>query len=340
LNDSSEMPKDSNCIPAPAARILAWYASNKRPMPWRDQPDPYRVWVSEIMLQQTQVATVIPYFERFILRFPSIAGLAAAEQDAVLKLWEGLGYYSRARNLHKAAKLVMSEHDGQIPSSFCELRKLPGLGDYTAAAVASIVFGELVPAVDGNVLRVVARWQGLADDVGKVSTRSSIRMWLEPFAQSDPGDFNQAMMELGALVCRPRQPRCLECPLQSDCDALATGRIDELPVKARRKPVPTRKRIAVVIRDGERILLRQRGEDEMLGGLWGFPMADSPDELGCELRNELAVVRHTYSHFHLELTAWRCELRNPLPDSSWVPVSTLDSLAFDKASRKLLAKIS
>ncbi|MFT5126410.1 MAG: A/G-specific adenine glycosylase [Rhodothermales bacterium] len=321
-------------------RILAWYAANKRPMPWRDQPNAYRVWISEIMLQQTQVATVIPYFKRFVDRFPDIASLAEAEQDDVLKLWEGLGYYSRARNLHKAAKLVIDSHDGQIPGSFCELCKLPGLGDYTAAAIASIVYGEAIPAVDGNVLRVVARWRGLPDDIGKTSTRDSIRAWLTPFTSPAPADFNQAMMELGALVCRPRQPRCLACPLQSECVALATGRIDELPVKARRKPVPTRTRLAAVIRDDDRILLRQRSDNEMLGGLWGLPMAENPEELGCEVRKELAMVKHTYSHFHLHLTAWSCELRNPLPDTTWVPLSTLDSLAFDKATLKLLAKIS
>jgi A/G-specific adenine glycosylase len=323
----------------PTDRILAWYASNKRPMPWRDQPDPYRVWVSEIMLQQTQVATVIPYFERFVARFPHIASLAAAEQDEVLKLWEGLGYYSRARNLHKAAKLVIDEHDGQIPESFCELRKLPGLGDYTAAAVASIVYGEVIPAVDGNVLRVVARWRGLTDDIGKPATRDRIRSWLTPFAESAPADFNQAMMELGALVCRPRQPRCLECPLQPDCNALATGRIDQLPVKARRKPVHTRVRVAAIICKGEQVLLRQRRDDEMLGGLWGFPMADDLEALACEAHKPLANVRHSYSHFHLDLTGWSCELRTALPDTIWVQKDQLGSLAFDKATLKLIAKL-
>jgi A/G-specific adenine glycosylase len=323
----------------PTDRILAWYHANKRTMPWRDQPSPYRVWVSEIMLQQTQVATVIPYFQRFLAAMPDIHSLAAAQQDEVLKLWEGLGYYSRARNLHQAAKLVMERHGGRIPESFCELRKLPGLGDYTAAAIASIAFDEAVPAVDGNVLRVVARWRGMSDDIGKPATRDAVRSWLTPFAESAPADFNQAMMELGALVCRPRQPRCLECPLQPDCKALATDRIDELPVKARRKSVPTRRRLALVARDGERILLRQRGNDEMLGGLWGFPMFDASEDIPCEPLKELATVRHSYTHFHLRLTAWSCTASTPIPNTTWVAEETLASLAFDKATHKLLNKL-
>jgi A/G-specific adenine glycosylase len=188
-------------------------------------------------------------------------------------------------------------------------------------------------------LRVVARWRGMSDDIGKPATRDAVRSWLTPFAESAPADFNQAMMELGALVCRPRQPRCLECPLQPDCKALATDRIDELPVKARRKSVPTRRRLALVARDGERILLRQRGNDEMLGGLWGFPMFDASEDIPCEPLKELATVRHSYTHFHLRLTAWSCTASTPIPNTTWVAEETLASLAFDKATHKLLNKL-
>ena len=219
--------------------LLAWYGRHRRALPWRDEPTAYRVWISEIMLQQTRVAAVRPYFVRFLERFPTLRALAAADQQDVLKAWEGLGYYSRARNLHKAAQQVV-QAGGTIPGTSAKLARLPGIGPYTAAAIASIAFGEATPVVDGNVLRVVARHRGLRDDIAAMRTRDLVRAsLLDAIALAgDPSSFNQAMMELGALVCTPRSPRCGECPLAGDCRALAEDAVDVLPVKRKRKAVP------------------------------------------------------------------------------------------------------
>ena len=214
-------------------RLLAWYRRHQRQLPWRDDPSPYRVWVSEIMLQQTRVVAVQPYFARFLDRFPSLKSLAAADQEEVLKVWEGLGYYSRARNLHRAARQVVAERGGRMPATSVELAELPGVGPYTAAAIASIAFGEATPVVDGNVLRVVARHRAWREDIAAVRTRNRVRASLEEAiaVSGDPSSFNQAMMELGALVCTPRQPQCGVCPLAGDCRALAEDLVAELPVK-------------------------------------------------------------------------------------------------------------
>ncbi len=332
----------------PAGPLLAWFAANRRAMPWREEPSPYRVWISEIMLQQTQVATVIPYFNRFLSRFPDVAALAQAELQDVLKLWEGLGYYSRARNLHKAAKALVAEHGGRLPGDFCGLRRLPGFGDYTAAAVASIAFGEAVPVVDGNVLRVSARFWGLADDIGKPKTRKMIFGRLSGVLAGErkngkrderrqqskigsrklkippPADFNQAIMELGALVCTPRNPQCGKCPLAAACVARREGRTAELPVKAAKAPVP-RHRVAVGVlwRNG-RVLVQKRPEGGMLAGLWEFPGGKvEPGEtpaaavvrefreetgLGVRVAGTYGTLRHAYSHFSITLTAFRVKL--------------------------------
>ena len=254
--------------------LLAWYDQHARTLPWRGIHDPYRTWVSETMLQQTRVETVLGYYARFLERFPTVADLAAAPEDDVLKMWEGLGYYSRARNLHKGAKQVMAEFGGKIPADVEQLRKISGIGPYTAGAIASIAFDQPVPAVDGNVIRVVSRLRGIRENVGI----PSVRRILEGAAASlvprlRPGDFNQALMDLGSAICTPGTPSCEKCPLRDECDAYAAGDAEDLPVLPRKNPPKVIDYAVCLIFSGDRVLMRQRTE-AMLKGLWVFPMAE------------------------------------------------------------------
>jgi len=294
--------------------LLAWYDSRTREMPWRDHPDPYAVWVSEIMLQQTQVETVKGYFIRFMKAFPTVEALAKAPQQEVLKVWEGLGYYTRARNLQKAAQQLVGQ-GGQLPSTSTHWAMLPGIGPYTAAAISSISFGEYVPVVDGNVARVFARFLEWRDDFQKLPAREKLAGWLQPFIEKSkrPGDFNQAMMDLGATVCTPRNPQCTQCPLQKGCVACAKRLQDELPVKPLRKALPVRNMVAVDIRDqAGRVLLIQRIHEKLLNGLWELPAvewnATSTEEhalkrllkkigLSKTQVKQVGIVEHTFSHF-------------------------------------------
>jgi A/G-specific adenine glycosylase len=217
-------------------KILTWFDQNRRPMPWREQPLPYYVWISEIMAQQTRIDTVIGYFDRFIRSFPTIDALAAASEEEVLKLWQGLGYYSRARNIHKVARILVQEYNGNLPSSYDELLALPGIGPYTAGAIASIAFGQQALAIDGNVNRVIARLHGIDEDLSSRSAQRQIEQYvLELLSQERPGDFNQALMEIGALVCIPNgAPKCAECPLQDSCVAFQNHLTDVIPRKKKK----------------------------------------------------------------------------------------------------------
>jgi len=312
------------------------------------------------MLQQTQVATATPYFDRFVARFPSVEVLAQADLQSVLKAWEGLGYYSRARNLHRAAQKVVAEFAGEIPGTHATLLELPGIGSYTAAAIASIAFGEPVPVVDGNVLRVCARLWGIDDDIKVSVTRDAIFARLEPvIRECDPSEFNQAMMELGALVCRPRNAACADCPLAGRCIAFRDSRTSELPVKSGRRPVPHYDIAVGVVFHRGKILIGRRGEDQMLGGLWEFPggKVEHGEELAetaiREIREEtgLAVavlgrlepVRHAYSHFRITLAAFVCRrtggrLRRVSADRPfrWVAPTRLRRFPFPRANTKVL----
>ena len=257
-----------------APLLLAWYDQHARTLPWRDIHDPYRTWVSETMLQQTRVETVLGYYERFLSRFPTVADLAAAPEDDVLKLWEGLGYYSRARNLHKGAQQVVADFGGVIPATVEELRNIRGVGPYTAGAIASIAFDQPVPAVDGNVIRVVSRLKGIRENVGIPSVRRALEQEAANLVPAErPGDFNQAMMDLGATVCTPGTPACERCPLQAQCDAFAAGDADELPVLPRKNPPKLLDYTVCLIFSGNRVLMRQRTE-AMLHGLWVYPMVE------------------------------------------------------------------
>jgi A/G-specific adenine glycosylase len=299
-----------------ATAVVAHYAQVRRDLPWRRTRDPYAIWVSEIMLQQTRVATVIPYWERWMARFPTVSALAEAALDDVLAAWAGLGYYSRARNLHAGAQTVDARFGGALPSRAAELREVPGIGPYTAGAIASIAFGERAPLVDGNVARVLARVFAIEHDIkssagGKAlwAAAGALMAALPPAAA--PGDLNQGLMELGATICAPTQPRCLVCPLVRDCAAARTGRQDELPVvAARKKPseLPVLARTLVWIEDageGEIVLVR-RTPDGLFGGLWELPPLDVAEAIGVTVdRAPVAFHDQTLTHRRLRIAVVR-----------------------------------
>ena len=344
--------------------LPAWFDGARRPMPWREpgadgHRDPYRVWLSEVMLQQTRVETATPYFQRFVARFPTVEALAAADQDEVLKLWEGLGYYSRARNLHRAAQSVVRDHGGTVPRDPAEFRALPGVGPYTAAAVLSLSFGEPLAVLDGNVIRVLARVFAVDADSRSGRVRSALQdLATALLDRQRPGRWNESVMELGATVCTPRSPACPRCPLNGVCQAHALGEPEAFPVVSRRKPVPHHTIAVGLVMDGDRVLIQRRPEDAMLGGLWEFPGGkqepDEPLEVTCirEIREELglevtveapvAVVEHAYSHFRITMHAFRCRYQGGEPATetgqpwAWVPVTALDDYAFPRANRRVI----
>ena len=317
--------------------LLIWYHANKREMPWRGHPDPYAVWVSEIMLQQTQVATVMPYFERFMKLFPSVHALARADEERVLGAWQGLGYYTRGRNLHSAARIVVETHGGKIPRTAEALRSLPGIGPYTAAAIASIAFGERIPVIDGNVQRVVARMLRLDADIASSKAMDAIAQWLAPMiaAADVPGDFNQAMMELGALVCTPRDSQCTTCPWKRQCKALQKNDVASYPKKAKAKTVPTRHRNVCIVERGGKILFVKNTGKRFLKGMWDLPECDGT------AATHLGTVKHTYSHFKLVQEVYTAKtLRRSgildLPNSCWLPLATLSRHPLSQAPKLAL----
>jgi A/G-specific adenine glycosylase len=331
--------------------LLAWYRRHRRDLPWRRTSAPYRVWLSEIMLQQTRVETVIPYYTRFLKAFPAVNRLAAAPLERVLTLWQGLGYYRRARNLHHAAQTLA--RDG-FPRTAPEWAALPGVGRYTAAAIASICYNEPVAALDGNIKCVLARLCGVPEPIDAPSTQA--RLWQladELLARRSPGDFNQALMELGARVCTPRSPACQQCPVQRDCAAHAAGLQTELPRRKPRRSVPEIFAAAAFCRRGKRWLMRRRGGG-LLGGMWTLPTVESgdgpilPTELARGLQQEglevrvgerLGDVEHTFSHRRLIVHVYRAKLcsRDDLPgDCQWVQPCGLGRLPLASLDRKLL----
>jgi len=338
-------------------RLLAWYDANRRDLPWRRTHNPYQIWVAEVMLVQTQVDTVIPYYQRFLKRFPDVAALAAADLDSVLKAWEGLGYYARARNLHAAAAIIARDHSGRLPRDPKSLRDLPGIGPYVAAAVSSIAFGEPVLAIDGNVRRVLSRLLDLP-----APTDSRLRTATEALVAVRSGDVNQALMDLGARLCKPRAPLCRECPLARSCRARKHGTIDQRPGRR-----PSRQRphydiaVGVIWRD-DRILIAKRPAEGLLGGLWEFPggkpepgeslAAAMVREVGEEVDivvepgAKIAAIDHAYSHFSITLHAFHCRYRTGTPrplgcqEVAWVKPDELDRYAFPAANRRILEHLS
>ena len=305
-----------------AANLENWFAKVKRPMPWRRRPSPYACWLSEIMMQQTTYAAVLPYYERFLKKFPTVEKLAAAQESEVLKAWEGLGYYARARNLLKAAQQIVK---GRWPRTSAEWALIPGVGPYTAAALSSVLSGERVPVVDGNVARVFARVWKLTDDFSKLPARAKLAERLQPEIDKCrvPGDFNQAMMELGALVCTPKRPDCKRCPLAKMCTAKKDGSWADYPVKKGKKELPVRRVTSVIISDAKgRVLLVQNREGGLLKGLWELPTVEAA-----------ADVTQVFSHFKLEQSNFKAARTDVwFKDPKKVPLTT--------ATRKALGVVS
>ena len=343
--------------------LLAWYTRHKRDLPWRKSLDPYAVWVSEMMLQQTQVATVIPYFQRWMERFPDVAALARAEEGDVLHAWQGLGYYSRARNLRRAALTIVAEHGGRVPDEIVKLRALPGIGPYSAGAIASIAYGRAEPLVDGNVIRVLTRLFAVRGDPNKTDVKNRIWALARALVPAEaPGDFNQALMELGATVCTPQRPRCDVCPLASRCAALEQQLTDVLPeLPAREKPTQVHM-VAAVIARGERVLVTKlRGDAPRWAGMWLFPHAEvgareTPENavkrattesvgLHAEATGIVCVVRHTVTRFRITLDAYRARAATGtaralgVEEVKWLAPAALAELAMPKAHRAIALRL-
>ena len=343
--------------PAFATRVVRWQRRfGRHDLPWQGTRDAYRVWLSEVMLQQTQVATVIPYYERFLARFPTVARLAAATEEEVLQLWSGLGYYARGRNLLAAARIVVERHGGAFPTRFEDLVELPGIGRSTAGAIAAIAGGERRAILDGNVRRVLARHGGIAGDPASSST--SRKLW--DLAESrlparDAGTYAQGMMDLGAQVCTALAPACAACPVAIDCVARIEDRVDEFPGKRARAPA-RRKRIAmlVVVSNGE-VLLEKRPATGIWGGLWSLPEAESDADPSAALKNgwglraasteALAPFEHAFTHYTLEVKPWLVRPKNIVStaaqrSATWLPLSELAGAALPSPVKKLLRDIS
>lgn len=341
---------------SPADALLGWYDRHRRHLPWRAPPghraDPYHVWLSEIMLQQTTVAAVQPYFHNFLARWPRVQDLAAASLDDVLHAWQGLGYYARARNLHKCARHVADELGGIFPDTEDGLRALPGIGPYTAAAIAAIAFNRVATVVDGNVERVMARYHAVETPLP--GAKPELRVFAERLTpDSRPGDYAQAVMDLGATVCTPRSPKCVICPLQSDCAGRAAGLQADLPRRKPKTPKPTRRGVVFWLeREDGAVFLRRREEKGLLGGMMEFPSTEWREETPAmdeappgrprgfpdagAWRALDGIVRHTFTHFHLELTVLtaKCDTRHA-PEGIWLPPDRFGEAALPSVMKKV-----
>ena len=341
-------------------RLLDWYRANRRDLPWRHTRDPYAIWISETMLQQTRVETVIPYWERFLARFPTVDALADAEADDVMQHWAGLGYYSRARNLQAAARSVVDEHGGALPDSVEALQTLKGVGRYTAGAVASIAFDRPAPILDGNVKRVLARVLHIRDDVTRPATERQLWATAEELAAGpSPGDLNQALMELGALVCTPRKPRCPACPIARDCAARKAGDAEALPIKRRATRVRKLEGVAAWLTRGGRVLAVRRPPEGLLGGLWELPGGELEtgenaeqglarclrERVGMVAKDTTAVgqVKHVFTHRALTLHVYRGAApagrvrRDGFDAHRWVSPAALAQLPLSAVAKKAIA---
>ena len=339
-------------------QLLNWFSQNARDLPWRETHDPYAIWVSEIMLQQTRVETVIPYYQRWMVEFPTLEALAEGEEDQVLKLWEGLGYYNRARNLHAAARIVQENYQGILPVDLKALQDLPGIGRYTAGAILSIAHDRPAPILDGNLRRVFTRLFNINTPIHTTITEKSLWKIAESLLPDlHPGDFNQALMELGALVCLPQNPQCELCPLKSECEAYQLGSQKELPVRIKKTPLPHLQVTAAVIPRGEQVLLAKRPPGGMLGGLWEFPGGKQKENetlqetlsreimeelnLEVEIGDLLGSYQHAYTHYKITLHAFCCRLvsedlqLNYHTESDWVSCKELDAYPMGKIDRMI-----
>ena len=361
-------PKDSPCLAARNAAalrrgLLTWYADQRRDLPWRQNRDPYRIWISEVMLQQTQVATVIPYYARFMASFPDLASLARADLQTVLKHWEGLGYYRRAHHLHQAARELTASGDGQVPTQREAFRALPGVGDYIANAVMSIAYDAPYAVVDGNVKRVLARLCGMSAAVNHPAAHRDYQNVADNLLERrHPGTYNQALMELGALVCTPRNPDCNACPWRVACFANQNGVVADYPQRIRKAPIPEHAMVAGIIAHRNRLLIVQRPSEGLLAGLWEFPggrrPARQPAQDACReilLRNtglrvaverHITRIRHAYTHFKIELDLYLCRKdkgRVRLQGSAafrWIRPDDLPSFPFTGAHKKTFPQLT
>jgi A/G-specific adenine glycosylase len=347
-----------------AIPLIAWYKHQARKLPWRENPGAYAVWVSEIMAQQTRLETVIPYYQSWMERFPNVFALAQARLQDVLSIWEGLGYYQRARNMHRAAMMIVETYGGKIPQDIDELRKLPGIGRYTAGAIASIAFGLDEPVLDGNVRRVLTRAFDIAEPVESLQVES--RLWVlarENLPSGEAGVYNQALMDLGALICTPHNPDCAGCPLAKLCLAKYRGVQEQRPVRLPKSKIPHHRVTAAVIYRDQKVLIAQRPLKGLLGGLWEFPGGkiwpeEAPEAcLRREIREELGVdvavgaligtYKHAYTHFRVTLQAYCCHLAGgmqPRPiqvkDLRWVDIERLAEYPMGKIDRSIASQLS
>ena len=344
-------------------KLLDWYAAHGRDLPWRGHPDPYAVWVSEIMLQQTRVEAVIPYFQRWMARFPSVFELATAPQQDILTMWEGLGYYARARNLQRAARLIVDEYDGQLPQDPQALLTLPGIGRYSAAAIASIAFGQDMAALDGNIRRVLARVFDV--DIPARSTQGERLLWQlaeENLPAGSAGEYNQAMMDLGASICTPSSPNCVACPVADHCEARKLGIQEARPVKKAKAAIPHYTVTAAVLRRNGQVFIAQRPDSGLLGGMWEFPGGKTEpgenlrtclkreicEELGVDIEvgAPFGIYEHAYTHFRITLHAFECLLTEGTPlahehqDFRWVKPSNLDKFPMGKIDRQIAKRLT
>jgi A/G-specific adenine glycosylase len=345
--------------PFPQNQLLSWFKKHRRPLPWRTHPSPYATWISEIMLQQTQVRQVEPYYLRFINLFPNVRVLAEASLEKVLKAWEGMGYYSRARHLHQAAQMIIQHYDEEVPAQLEALLQLPGIGRSTAGAILSLAFNQPLPVLDGNIRRVLSRFFCLNGGPGKDPAGNTLWETAAALLPSrNPGMFNEALMELGALTCSPKKPACPDCPLKKACGAYESGEPERFPAKKPAKAIPHYDVAAAVIKNRGKMLITQRPEKGLLGGLWEFPggkkeagesleeclKREIREELGIEIRVEekFIAVRHAYSHFRITLHCFFCRkvkgrLRAlEVQDFRWVRPDELDRFPFPRADQKVI----
>ena len=334
--------------------LIYWYNNNKRQLPFRSTKDPYKIWISEIMLQQTQMKTVIPFYERWVNTLPTIGSVARTNIDSLLKLWEGLGYYRRCHNFYQASKIIVEDYQGVVPSDYESFIGLPGVGDYTAGAVLSISFGIPIPAIDGNVKRVMARLYGF-----KHLTRYNINIIYKAILRTlknfNPSDFNQGLMELGALICTPEFPKCFKCPLSKNCKAYQSANPTNYPKKKVKRSIPHFNVVSAIIWRGDTFYIQKRSDDKMLGGLWEFPggKVEKGETLELALLRELkeecninarilkkaTSIKHRYSHYSITMHCFYCEEKNDKvvspPYSNWIKKNQISQYSFPKANHKI-----